>query len=333
MVQALFEPLVALSNLKTSVIHFESFLKWDSMHQEWKVRRFKWLREVCRATTVRDLTALIMDLEDHILWRAVDAGWNDWRDVWLVMCASARTCHDLVSILRELEADLTSEAMHKEWGKACENWVCAVGWNDTGEYSSEDSKNIARGCRSDEARADVRPFLFKTCPRCGVDVRGDRLERHIQKVHRVHLVRSGSVRKMGSHRSLDKDIGKNTPRSLLLHIPIKISFDHYESGSSFCLSKCNRNEVKEYMGCLRKLTSMTWQQVWGQGGGEKTGLGFTNYEDHSITGARRPANISPELRISAIRASSKLRLFGVKIENVFHVLWFDREHTIVPGRT
>src|SRR5579864_4932626 len=98
MVQALFEPLVALSNLKTSVIHFESFLKWDSMHQEWKVRRFKWLREVCRATTVRDLTALIMDLEDHILWRAVDAGWNDWRDVWLVMCASARTCHDLVSI-------------------------------------------------------------------------------------------------------------------------------------------------------------------------------------------------------------------------------------------
>ena len=80
------------------------------------------------------------------------------------------------------------------------------------------------------------------------------------------------------------------------------------------------------------LSSMTWQQVREQGGrGSKVGLGFTDYEDHLITGARRPANISPELGISGIRAGSKLRLFGVKIEQVFHILWFDREHSIVPG--
>jgi len=215
---ALFEPLVALSNLNTSVIHFESFVKWDSLDQEWKRRRVHWLREVCKTTTIRDLTGLIVELEDHLLWEAVEGGWNERRSKWLDICASARTCHDLVSILLDLERYLTPEAIDEDWDEVSEQWVIAVRWNDTVEYSSEATKDIAAGRPPVETPVDLRPSKMKKCPKCGHSVREDRLERHIRKVHpkrrrgksgpirkpkpgRIPIYGQGSTRKPGGHRS------------------------------------------------------------------------------------------------------------------------------------
>ena len=72
------------------------------------------------------------------------------------------------------------------------------------------------------------------------------------------------------------------------------------------------------MDSLRMLTSMTWQQVRGQGGkpGNKTGLAFTQYPDSSLNVAR-PSSVSTELAIARFRAGSAWRIFGVVDNNVF----------------
>ena len=114
-----------------------------------------------------------------------------------------------------------------------------------------------------------------------------------------------------------------------LHIPVKISFRLYESGNTYCLCEAEKDDIKHFMDSLRKLSSMTWQQVRDQGGrpGNKTGLAYTNYSDNSLS-IERPANVSSDLEIGGFRAGSASRVFGVAIENVFHVIWFDPHHKI-----
>jgi hypothetical protein len=140
----------------------------------------------------------------------------------------------------------------------------------------------------------------------------------------------GKHRPRPGERPPAEDARKNPPEHPL-HVPIKVSFRYYEPGERYCLSGCERDEVRAFMDSLRVLTTMTWVQVRSQGGkpGNKTGLAYTTYEDHLVR-AERP-NISPELRIAGIRAGGKMRIYGVAIENVFHILWFDRNHEIVEG--
>ena len=77
---------------------------------------------------------------------------------------------------------------------------------------------------------------------------------------------------------------------------------------------------------------MTWQQVKEQGGkpGNKTGLAYTLYEDDNMK-VPRPTNISADLRIAGFRAGGSARIFGVAIEQIFYLLWFDPNHEVVDG--
>lgn len=98
------------------------------------------------------------------------------------------------------------------------------------------------------------------------------------------------------------------------------------------MSHCERDEVRAYMDCLRRISDMTFHQVIATGskGSQKTGLNYTPYDEHAIKGASWPQFLSRDMKIGGVRAGSKLRLFGVFIERVFHVMWFDRNHVIVP---
>lgn len=122
------------------------------------------------------------------------------------------------------------------------------------------------------------------------------------------------------------------PRPTTVHTAVTVSFKYYQPGGDFCLSICTRDEVRAAIDCLRLLTTMTWMQVFQSGGrgGNKAGLGYTTYDDHALRGVTRPPTVSAEVFIGAIRASQKFRIFGCCIEHVFYVLWFDREHKIVP---
>lgn len=121
------------------------------------------------------------------------------------------------------------------------------------------------------------------------------------------------------------------PQPGRLHSPVGLSFRRAAPGDDFCLSRCESGEVREYVDCLRQLTTLSWQQVLQTGGkgANKAGLAYTPYPDDALRRVARPAWLSEDVRICAVRASQKMRLFGAYIDHVFYVLWFDRGHDVV----
>lgn len=117
-----------------------------------------------------------------------------------------------------------------------------------------------------------------------------------------------------------------------LHRPVSLSYRYAEVGGTFCLSKSRQEEVIQVMDCLRRLTTLTWQQVLDSGrrGEGKAGLNCTRYPDNSLRRVSRPSELSPDVPIVGVRASAKYRVFGAYLEHVFYILWFDRNHDIVP---
>lgn len=113
---------------------------------------------------------------------------------------------------------------------------------------------------------------------------------------------------------------------------VTVAFKHAAIGTQFCLSECEKRSVREAADCLRKLTTMQWIEVLKSGGGQKTGLGYTAYNDHALKGVSRPTGLSPDIQIVGLRSGKKGRLFGYywKERHAFQILWFDPNHKIVP---
>ncbi len=119
-----------------------------------------------------------------------------------------------------------------------------------------------------------------------------------------------------------------------LHTPASVSFRYVEKGGSFCPSRCTQDEVREIVDCLRQFTTMSWQQVLNSGGkgGRKAGLGYTVYADGVLRGVARPEAMRYAGSIFGIRASQKMRIFAIYDDHLVYLLWFDRNHEIVPVR-
>lgn len=118
-----------------------------------------------------------------------------------------------------------------------------------------------------------------------------------------------------------------------INTPVRVSFEHIAPGGSHCISLCERDELKEIADCLRQLTILTWSQILQQGGrrGQKVGLAWTPYNDAILRTVTRPQRLDRAVGIGAIRASQAIRVFGGYNNQIFYVLWFDRNHEIVPA--
>ena len=75
------------------------------------------------------------------------------------------------------------------------------------------------------------------------------------------------------------------------------------------------------------LTTLPWTQV--SSGASGSGLKYKTYHDSALQ-KPRPQGLDSSIVISAVRASRKARLFGAFHDGVYYVIWFDRNHTIVP---
>src|SRR5258708_2716579 len=128
---------------------------------------------------------------------------------------------------------------------------------------------------------------------------------------------------------LPRSSGEAKPQPSLMERPLTVSFKHCEAGARYCLSHCQADEVRAAIDCLRKLGILTHRQVIQQGGKEKTGLAYTPYSDAALKGVQNP-KISPDVRVAGVRATQKMRIFGCVLDHIFFVLWFDRNHEIVP---
>ena len=75
----------------------------------------------------------------------------------------------------------------------------------------------------------------------------------------------------------------------------------------------------------------TWEQPWAQGGrpGHKTGLAFCKYDETSLPGEMKK-QLPAGGQFGSLRANDTMRIYGKRIENTFHVVWFDRNKKLYP---
>jgi hypothetical protein len=131
-----------------------------------------------------------------------------------------------------------------------------------------------------------------------------------------------------------EDARSNPPSPM--HVKVRISFELCEDGNDYCLSRCAVDECRSFLSCLRKLSERTWQQLLegsSRNPSDKSGLNSTVYSKNSLTNPDIwPSRLSPDVTsLLGIRASERQRIYGVRIDNVFHVLWFDKNHEICRG--
>jgi len=93
------------------------------------------------------------------------------------------------------------------------------------------------------------------------------------------------------------------------------------------LSEWKSNELIELLTALKHMESITWNQL-----PNHKGLDFTKIDTNRLS-KPLPSNVSPEVSVYEISVCPKKRIFGYRIYgNIFRILWFDREHEVVPFR-
>lgn len=98
----------------------------------------------------------------------------------------------------------------------------------------------------------------------------------------------------------------------------------YLDARSECPSSWNSTEIRELFDLFRQASSLPWSQV-------RTHCGI-RFKSINVRDCRRtlPSNISDDVAMSEMRVTDKARIFGVKHETVYYVIWLDRNHQNLP---
>ena len=118
------------------------------------------------------------------------------------------------------------------------------------------------------------------------------------------------------------------PNKLMPHL----SFHHFDE-SSECISEWTQEETKQLFEKLRQFSQTTWQEIIETGGKgrNKTGFGFTEIQNTKNMKRKWPKRLSTDCTLSEIRICQKKRVFGVRRERAFYVIWLDRNHLVLQG--
>ncbi|MBF0508058.1 MAG: hypothetical protein HQK57_03915 [Deltaproteobacteria bacterium] len=94
-------------------------------------------------------------------------------------------------------------------------------------------------------------------------------------------------------------------------------------GGDYCLSKCERAEKASFADTLYRLSQLTWVQLRQA---DKHGLGYEKIERTSIN-AGIPNSIKDRSFI-AFRFHGKAPMVGYRDQQVFYVVWIDRDFSL-----
>ncbi|MCX5209781.1 hypothetical protein OG689_10845 [Kitasatospora sp. NBC_00240] len=108
-------------------------------------------------------------------------------------------------------------------------------------------------------------------------------------------------------------------------------FQYVDDDSPWGISKLTPPEMAALVSKLVDFESQTMHELFNHG--EEPGK---HYEPHRIPNSLARARLTAlklgdMTRVSRLRLGGKPRLYGFLIENVFHVLWWDREHEVWPS--
>jgi len=107
------------------------------------------------------------------------------------------------------------------------------------------------------------------------------------------------------------DYRKRRPLFSLIHVR-----------KSHCITDCEIADKAHFAEMLRKLSDFTWQELYNT---QSHGLGCEPIDHLNVT---IPNHLSKETKFIAFRFSGKKAMVGHRVEDVFHILWFDRKFNV-----
>jgi hypothetical protein len=93
---------------------------------------------------------------------------------------------------------------------------------------------------------------------------------------------------------------------------------------NYCISKCNKEQKIGFVDTMRALSKLTWQQIMSA---PRHGLGTEKIKRDSIK-VSIPDKITEDITFLAIRFHRLEPMVGFRVDNIFHIVWFDRDYTL-----
>ncbi len=103
----------------------------------------------------------------------------------------------------------------------------------------------------------------------------------------------------------------------------------YADKNRWVLSDWSPSEINDLIEGLKKIEQYTWAQIRCHGSkkpGESVGTGYKLIDNHPDF----PDNIPEDTRLSEMRIDQKKRIFGFRVQSVYYIIWFDRNHSVCP---
>ena len=103
----------------------------------------------------------------------------------------------------------------------------------------------------------------------------------------------------------------------------------YADKNRWLLSDWTSSEINDLIAGLQKIEKYTWAQIKGHGSkkrGESVGTGYKLISSHPLM----PDNIPEDAKLSEMRIDEKKRIFGFRVDSVYYIIWFDRDHSVCP---
>lgn len=90
----------------------------------------------------------------------------------------------------------------------------------------------------------------------------------------------------------------------------------------YSIEQCTKEEKIAFVQAITKFSSLTWTEILYA---PKHGLGSESISQQAIKGDSIPKDIvTDDTKLIALRFSGKAPMVGFRDQNVFHIIWFDR---------
>jgi|ERR1039458_3678311 hypothetical protein len=92
----------------------------------------------------------------------------------------------------------------------------------------------------------------------------------------------------------------------------------------YCITVCDDDDKLAFVNRVRKLSGMTWNDIIRA---DRHGFGREKISRDAIR-PQIPGHITEDVTLIALRFSGKKPMVGYQDNDVFHVVWFDRDFTL-----
>lgn len=135
---------------------------------------------------------------------------------------------------------------------------------------------------------------------------------------------------MPKHIKHEKHSAKS--KRITYPIPDKVSpmkgrplFSFHYLQDAYCISKCEKDDKAAFSDTMRHLSYLTWNQIHGS---HRYGLGAEKIKRKSII-VGMPRNLPEDVNdFWAIRFSGKKPMIGFRNDDIYHIVWFDRNFSV-----